>query len=121
MFNVPLNHKTVFLFDHSLFFANSCEQQIEFDVSVKSKTAQPQPQNVANFKLNPLNKTLWTCNIESAIEFSRIVYDLFPENKLIQMMVTKLDTPLNSWNQCDQGLDHVREKGYVYSFVDFIF
>lgn len=103
-----MNHKTIFLFDHSAYFSNSCEQPIEFDAAGKSKTQQPQQShNALNSKLNPLYKSLWTCNIESVLEYSRIVYDLFPENKLIRLMVTKLDTPLNGWNESEQGLDHV--------------
>ena len=58
-------------------------------------------------KLNPLVKSLWTCNVESIIEFSRIVYDLFPLDKLIRLMVTKVDMPLNSWSENEQGLEHV--------------
>lgn len=103
MFNISINHKTVFLFDHSSYFASQCGQTFEFDANKpKSSSHQQQTQ-----KLEPLNKSLWTCCIEAAFEYSRIVYDLYPENKLIRMVVTKLDIPLNSWNETEQGLEYV--------------
>jgi len=106
MFNIPLNHKTVFLFDHCNFFANNCGQTFEFDAINKSKHTQQAHQNLNKFK--PLSKSLWSCNIEATLEYARIVYDLFPENKLIRLVVTKLETPLNSWTESEQGLDHVK-------------
>lgn len=102
--NIPINHKTIFLFDHSNYFSSSANVRVDFDVANKSK---PQAsQNVQ--KLEPLNKTLWSSSIEAAIEYSRIVYDLFPDSKLIRMVVTKFDSALNTWNLTDQGLDNVR-------------
>lgn len=103
--SAQLSHKTIFLFDNSSYFSTNCGQTYEFDVSIRSKQSNQQ-QNPSS-KLNPLNKSLWTCNIESALEFARIVYDLFPENKLIQMITSKHDAMLNSWNESEQGLEHV--------------
>jgi hypothetical protein len=109
MLNIPLNHKTVFLFDHANFFSNNSGQTREFDMLTKTKpNSNPQMSNMQ--KLNPLNTTLWTSVLESAFEFIRIVYDIFPENKLIRLIVSKrdkLEFSLNSWNETDQGLDHV--------------
>jgi hypothetical protein len=105
MLSIPLNHKTIFLLDHSTQYATKCGHTYEFDVISKIK---PQSgQNTGQQQLKPLDKTIWTCLIESAIEFSRIVYDIFPENKLISMMVSKIDNPLNGWNDIEQNLDHV--------------
>ena len=107
MLNIPLNHKTVFLFDHANYFSANSGQTCEFDMPTKAKPS-PQPPN--SQKLNPLNKTLWTSIVESAFEFIRIVYDIFPENKLIRLIVSKrdkLEFALNNWNDTDQGLDHV--------------
>lgn len=104
MLNIPINHKTVFLFDHSNNFAINCGQTFEFDAN-KPKSSSHQQQ--ISHKLEPLNKSLWTCCIEAAFEYSRIVYDLFPENKLIRMIVTKLDIPLNSWNESEQSLENL--------------
>lgn len=108
MHKIPLNHKTIFVLDHSGHFALSSEQPIEFDAPVKPKAATsaaaaPPPTQ----KLNPLTKCLWSCNIEALLEFSRIVYDLHPQDKLIRLMVTKFDIPLNSWLPNEQGLEHV--------------
>ena len=110
MLNIPLNHKTIFLFDHANYFSNSCGQTCEFDVANKSKAAT-NPQLASFQKFNPLNKSLWTSIVESAFEFIRIVYDIFPENKLIRIIVSKrdkVDYALNSWTDTEQGLDHVK-------------
>ncbi len=102
--NIPINHKTIFLFDHCTYFASSSNTRVDIDVaSLKNK---PHPSAQAQ-RLEPLNKTLWTCSLEAAIEYARIVYDLFPDSKLIRMIVTKFDCALNSWNLNDQGLDHL--------------
>jgi hypothetical protein len=107
MLNIPINHKTIFLFDHCNHFSNSCGQTYEYDVS-KNSAKQNMATNMLNMhKLNPLNKSLWTVNIEAALEFSRIVYDLFPEDKLIRMLISKSENTLNSWAEQEQGLDHV--------------
>lgn len=101
--NIPINHKTIFLFDHSNYFSSNSNFKVDFDVPNKNK-----PSAASNYqKLEPLDKSLWTCSIEAAFEFSRIVYDLFPESKLIRMVVTKFDCALNSWNVADQGLDNL--------------
>lgn len=107
MINIPLNHKTIFLFDNANFFASNCGQTFDFDVA-STKAAKSNPnQSQSSLKLNPLNKSLWTCNVESALEYSRIVFDLFPENKLIAFVVTNYNFILNSWNESEQSLDHV--------------
>lgn len=101
--NIPINHKTIFLFDHSNYFATYSNTTVEFDVANKNKSSSSNVQ-----KLEPLNKTLWTSSVESAIEFSRIVYDLFPENKLIRIAISKSDYAFpNNWNNGEQGLDSV--------------
>ena len=107
MVNTPLNHKTIFIFDHSNCFAANCGQTFEFDISTKSKPSS-QSQNQSQQKINPLTKSLWTCTVEAALEFARVVYDLFPENKLIRMMTTKHDNMLNTWHESEQGLEHVK-------------
>lgn len=112
MLDIPLNHKTIFVLDHSSHFASSSEQPIEFDAPVKPKAttsaAQQQAAVPTPLKFNPLVKSLWTCNVEAILEYSRIVYDLFaPNEKLIRLMVTKVDMPLNSWNENEQTLEHV--------------
>ena len=124
MLNIPINHKTIFLFDHANYFSNSSGQTREFDMPMKTKpNANPQIANIQ--KLNPLNTTLWTSVLESAFEFIRIVYDIFPENKLIRLIVSKrdkLESSLNTWLETDQGLDHVSclIKKIFFSYFIFI-
>ena len=72
----PSSHKTVFLLDHSKDFAASCSNHIEFDQPSKSRGSGVIP-------LNPISKSLWTCAVESAIEYCRIVWDLHSANRLV--------------------------------------
>ena len=53
---------------------------MEFDMLVKSKVAGVIP-------LAPIMKSLWTCNVEAVLEYVRVVYDLFPRNKLVCLAV----------------------------------
>lgn len=72
----PTSHKTVFVLDHGYPFAQSCKQSVEFDIFVK--TRQP-----GIIPLAPVSKSMWTCSVEAAIEYCRIVWDLFPTGKLV--------------------------------------
>ena len=102
--NIPLNHKTIFLFDHSVYFAAPCGQTIEYDAATNLKAGN----QAVNFqKFDPIMKTLWTCNVEAALEYSRVIYDIFPEHKLIRLVVSKVDTALNGWVDAEQGQEHV--------------
>lgn len=96
----PANHKTIFLLDHTPYFGTNCESLIEFDFS---KTRGP-----GVIPLAPIAKTLWTCSVEAAIEYCRIVWDLFPTGKLVRFIVS--DTKghsLNSWSPTQQSLNHL--------------
>ena len=78
-----INHKTLFLLDSSSNFVNkSSEQSIEFDVFTKNRSVP------AGFTPLPaICKSLWTCTVESALEYSRIVWDLFSESdKLLSFL-----------------------------------
>lgn len=97
----PTNHKTVFVLDHTPYFGISCETTIELDF-IKSRAAPYIPINPA------LSKSLWTCSIESAVEYCRIVWDLFPQGKLVKFVVSDNTAHiLNSWNQSQQNINHV--------------
>jgi hypothetical protein len=72
----PSNHKTIFVLDHTPYFGISCECLIEFDFT---KSRGP-----AFIPLAPISKSLWTCSVEAAIEYCRIVWDLFPQGKLVR-------------------------------------
>lgn len=71
----PANHKTVFVLDHTPYFGISCENPIEFEF-LRGRTNNFIP-------MLPISKTLWTSSVESAIEYCRIVWDLFPTGKLV--------------------------------------
>ena len=72
----PHSHKTVLVLDRSPHFLRSSKQSVEFDVFTKSRTPGIIP-------LAPIVKSLWTCNVEAAIEYCRIVYDVYPQDKLV--------------------------------------
>ena len=106
MLTIPISHKTIFLFDHSNYFSESCAQAFDFDVSTKQKASAAGPQG--SLKIEPVSKSLWTCSVEASLEYARIVYDLFPDmTKLIRMVVTKVELPLNGWVEAEQSFDHV--------------
>ncbi|UYV79829.1 hypothetical protein LAZ67_18000851 [Cordylochernes scorpioides] len=71
----PTSHKTVFVLDHSPDFLASCEQHMDFDIF--TKTRQP-----GVIPLAPISKSLWTCTLEAALEYCRIVWDIYPTSKL---------------------------------------
>ncbi|PSN39663.1 Protein asunder [Blattella germanica] len=96
----PSNHKTVFVLDHTPYFGISCECMIEFDFT-KSRGPTFIP-------LAPISKSLWTCSVEAAIEYCRIVWDLFPQGKLIRFVVSDSTAHLlNTWSPQQQNLSHV--------------
>ena len=74
-----MTHKTVFVLDHSPDFLMSCNQSTEYDIIAKGKTPGIIPAA-------PIYKTLWTCSVESMMEYIRIVYDIFPANKLVSII-----------------------------------
>lgn len=72
----PTNHKTIFVLDHTPYFGISSDNPIDFDVS-KSRGPGYVP-------LPPISKSLWTCSVEAAVEYCRVVWDLFAEGKLVR-------------------------------------
>lgn len=98
MMAFPLNHKTVFVLDHSCNFSLPCEQ-VDFDFHKSRAMTNP-----AYTPIGPIGKTIWTCATESALEYCRIVWDIFPEDKLIQFVVCDQDgKSVNSWKAEDQN------------------
>nr|CAI5837583.1 unnamed protein product [Callosobruchus analis] len=96
----PANHKTVFVLDHTPYFGISCESPIEFEF-LKTRTPGFIP-------MTPISKSLWTSSVESAIEYCRIVWDLFPQGKMVRFIAS--DTVahiLNTWSQAQQNLTHI--------------
>lgn len=68
------NHKTIFILDHTQYFSIPSENYIDLDCLKTKGSSSYAP---------PLSKSLWTCSVEGAIEYSRIVWDLFPKGKLV--------------------------------------
>lgn len=97
----PVSHKTVFVLDHGPNFSGPCHQSMEFDIF--TKTRQP-----GIIPLAPLSKTLWTCSVEAAIEYCRIVWDIFPVEKLVRFIISDSSSiTLNTWSQNEQSLTHL--------------
>lgn len=78
------SHKTVFVVDHCPYMAESCRQHVEFDMLVKNRTQGIIP-------LAPISKSLWTCSVESSMEYCRIMYDIFPFKKLVSVKYKQND------------------------------
>lgn len=77
MFSV--SHKTVFVVDHCPYMAESSRQQVECDVLTKSRAQGVIP-------LAPVSKSLWTCAVECSMEYCRILYDIYPVDKLVSFL-----------------------------------
>lgn len=72
---------TVFVLDRSSRFLSLSKQHIDLDSSSKGKGAKAKSN-----ALGPVYKNAWTCSIESTVEYSRIVYDLFPNEYIVSMI-----------------------------------
>ncbi|XP_019760948.1 protein asunder isoform X1 [Dendroctonus ponderosae] len=96
----PANHKTVFVLDHTPYFGISCENVLEFEF-MKGRTPSFIP-------MTPISKTLWTSSLESAIEYCRIVWDLFPTGKLVRFFASdSIAHIINTWSTSQQSLNHI--------------
>lgn len=92
-----MSHKTVFVVDHCPYMAESSRQQVECDVLTKSRAQGVIP-------LAPISKSLWTCAVECSMEYCRILYDIYPRDKLVNYIVSDSEFHiLNSWRQEDQS------------------
>ncbi|KAL4225923.1 hypothetical protein ACF0H5_013911 [Mactra antiquata] len=95
---LPVTHKTVYVLDHSPEFQKSSNQSIEYDILGKGKTPGIIPAA-------PIYKSLWTCSVEAMMEYIRIVYDIFPTNKLISVVTGS--QVLNTWTEKEQSMVQV--------------
>lgn len=78
----PANHKTVFVLDHTPYFGIPSESQIDFDfLKIRGGIGSTLP-------LPSISKSLWTTSIETSMEYCRIVWDLFPTEKLVRIRVS---------------------------------
>ncbi|XP_008399159.1 integrator complex subunit 13 isoform X1 [Poecilia reticulata] len=95
MFSVA--HKTVFVVDHCPYMAESSRQQVECDVLTKSRAQGVIP-------LAPVSKSLWTCAVECSMEYCRILFDVYPKDKLVNYIVSDSEFHiLNTWRREDQS------------------
>lgn len=94
----PSSHKTVIVLDRSPHFGQSSKQAVEYDILSKCRSPGLIPAA-------PIYKSLWTSCVESVIEYMRIVYDIFPTQKLIRV-VTGIHS-LNTWNPKEQGIQQL--------------
>lgn len=91
-----MNHKTVFVLDHTPYFGIPCGAPLDLDL--KSNKA---PASI-------IQKSLWTLSVESTVEYCRIVYDIFPTGKLIRFIVSDTAAHIvNTWNVNTQSLNHI--------------
>ena len=72
----PHNHKTALILDRGPYFLKSSEELIDIDIFNRTRTPGIIP-------MAPLTKSLWTCNVESCMEFCRVVFDIYPSKKLV--------------------------------------
>jgi len=71
--------RTVIVLDHSSKFPALSKQHIDFDgVGKKGKG-----KSSGSSGSSPVFKSSWTCSIEAAVEYCRIVYDIFPNEYLV--------------------------------------
>ncbi|XP_023306840.2 protein asunder [Lucilia cuprina] len=108
-----LNQKTIFVLDHTQYFSISSEDYIPLDF-LKGKTGggttdAPLPASAAGSSTGlQFSKSLWTCSVESSIEYCRIVWDLFPRGKLIRFIVSDTAAHIvNTWKFATQNMSHV--------------
>lgn len=95
----PSNHKTLFLLDHTPYFGISCGVHLEFGYTKGRPGFIP---------LSPISKSLWTCSVEAAMDYCRIVWDLFPDGKLIRFVISDNSArTLNTWAPDQQNIYQV--------------
>lgn len=71
---------------------------MEYDVLVRTKTPGVIPAA-------PINKPLWTCSVECLFEYMRIVFDIYPVDKLIRVVVG--NRSLNSWAHKEMNMNQL--------------
>ena len=74
--------KTVIVLDHSSRFLSPSKQHIDLESSGKHKD-----KSKAGITASSVYKTAWTCGVESAVEYCRIVYDIFPNECAVSIDV----------------------------------
>ncbi|XP_030374021.1 protein asunder [Scaptodrosophila lebanonensis] len=110
------NHKTIFVLDHTRYFSISSEQYISLDF-LKGKFPSGAAEGAGGAGGSALrsgdgtmfSKSLWTCAVESSIEYCRIVWDLFPGHKHVRFIVSDTAAHIvNTWSASTQNMSHVQ-------------
>lgn len=58
--------------------------------------------------LAPVSKSIWSNCVEALCEYCRIVWDIFPSDRLLRFIVSDCtSTNLNSWEAKEQTTAHV--------------
>lgn len=79
----PPVKRTVIVLDHSSKFLGLSKQHIDFDGGGKKSKGKSSGSSGSS----PVFKSCWTCSIEAAVEYCRIVYDIFPSEYLVRVYV----------------------------------
>ena len=75
--SIPPVKRTVIVLDHSSKFLSLSKQHIDFEGGGKKGKGKGSSAS------SPVFKTSWTCCLEAAVEYCRIVYDIFPNEYLV--------------------------------------
>lgn len=74
---IPPVKRTVIVLDHSSKFQSLSKQHIDFDGGGKKSKGK------GSSAVSPVFKSSWTCSLEAAVEYCRIVYDIFPTEYMV--------------------------------------
>lgn len=101
--NCAISFKTIFLLDCSSRFSSVCSGQVyELDSIAKNR------HNI--LPLKSISKSLYTCAVEAIFDYSRIVWDLFPNGqKFIKFLgcCPQGTQTVNSWDVCQQNSENL--------------
>ena len=103
-------HKTVFLLDHTFQMREQCGIPLDLDSSSRSTSSRSsQAQAFCPSFIGPTSKSLWTCVVENTLEYSRILWDVFSDQRLIRVLLSNPQSTetLNSWDKAHQNLNFV--------------
>lgn len=78
-----LNHKTMFVMDHSYRFLELSGETVDVDVSNRRKNVAPSM---------PVTKTMWTLCVEAVMEYCRISFDLFGLSKVVRRFFNSIES-----------------------------
>ncbi len=108
--------KTVIVLAANALSSSECGQGIAFEVTGAGRGSKSSASKI-------ITKTIWSCCVESVLEYCRIVFDLFPDE--CQVCVAAVDEakcqPVNSWRDEDQEVVKVHTSRIMYVYVTCTF